>query len=265
MKKKYQVFISSTYSDLVEERAAVTQCLLDNQCIPVGMEQFPASELSQMEYIQRMLDDCDYYILILGGRYGSLDRDGVGFTEKEYDYAISRGLPVMSFVYEKPENLQSKNCEKTDDMRLKYNSFREKVCRGRLVKFHTDVGGLKANVATAINQCIRDFPAIGWIRGDSTNGNGDLERIFEKHLREYAAIWEELDDIMQDNPPVSNIQNEKEKMSPKNEQAEDRSSEITLSGIKATVEELANRIPKISMGDTPPKQLENGEIYLQYE
>ena len=66
MQKKYQVFISSTYVDLIEARAAATQCLLDNDCIPVGMEQFPASEMSQMEYIKKMLDNCDYYILILG-------------------------------------------------------------------------------------------------------------------------------------------------------------------------------------------------------
>lgn len=66
MQKKYQVFVSSTYVDLIEARAAATQCLLDNDCIPVGMEQFPASEMSQMEYIKKMLDNCDYYILILG-------------------------------------------------------------------------------------------------------------------------------------------------------------------------------------------------------
>ena len=77
MQKKYQVFISSTYVDLIEARAAATQCLLDNDCIPVGMEQFPASEMSQMEYIKKMLDNCDYYILILGGKYGSLDTDWI--------------------------------------------------------------------------------------------------------------------------------------------------------------------------------------------
>ena len=85
MKKKYQVFISSTYKDLVDERAAVTQCLLDMGCIPVGMEQFPASNMSQMDYIKMMLDDCDYYVLILAGKYGTIDSDGIGFTEKEYD------------------------------------------------------------------------------------------------------------------------------------------------------------------------------------
>lgn len=167
IKKKYQVFISSTYSDLIDERAAATQCLLDNNCIPMGMEQFPASDMSQMDYIKRMLDDCDYYILILGGRYGSLDRDGVGFTEKEYDYAISKGIPVMSFVFDKPENLPAKNCESTDEMRGKFTEFRKKVCSDKLVKFHGDLGTLKANISTSINLCIRDFPAIGWVRGDS--------------------------------------------------------------------------------------------------
>lgn len=53
-RKKYQVFISSTYTDLIQERSAVIQCLLDNDCIPVGMEQFPASNMSQMEYIKNV-------------------------------------------------------------------------------------------------------------------------------------------------------------------------------------------------------------------
>ena len=47
---KYLVFVSSTYSDLIEERAAITNCLLDNDCIPVGMEPFPALSTSQGKY-----------------------------------------------------------------------------------------------------------------------------------------------------------------------------------------------------------------------
>lgn len=85
MNKKYQVFVSSTYKDLKEERLAVTQQLLKMGFIPVGMEQFPASNMSQMEYIKMMLDSCDYYLLILAGKYGTVDTDGIGFTEKEYD------------------------------------------------------------------------------------------------------------------------------------------------------------------------------------
>ena len=173
MDKKYQIFISSTYEDLREERAAVAQCLLDIGCIPVGMEQFPASNMSQMEYIAKMMTDCDYYILILAGRYGSLDSDGVGFTEKEYDYAISKGIPVMSFVVEDIGKLPNSKCDNTDQIRSKLEAFRKKVCERKLVRFFQDTNSLKAAVAISLNQCVHDYPAKGWVRGHSITDEKD--------------------------------------------------------------------------------------------
>lgn len=175
MKKKYQVFISSTYEDLKEERAAVTQCLLDNNCIPVGMEQFPASNMSQMEYIEKMLDDCDYYILIIGGRYGSLDDDGVGYTEKEYNYAQQKGIPVMAFVNLHPEKLPNEKCEHANIE--KFKAFRDRVRNAKkLVKGYSDIGDLKANVVTAVNAAIREYPGIGWVRATDLLQEENLER-----------------------------------------------------------------------------------------
>lgn len=174
MKKKYQVFVSSTYKDLMEERHAVMQVLLDNDCIPVGMEQFPASDMSQMAYIEKMLEDCDYYILILAGKYGSVDSDGIGFTEKEYDFAISKGIPVLSFVIKEIGNLPSSKCEETEKQRELLSVFREKVCRNKLVKFYQNSSELKAEVATAINHAKADFPAIGWVRGTNSLYAKDL-------------------------------------------------------------------------------------------
>lgn len=174
MKKKYQVFISSTYEDLKEERAAVTQCLLDNNCIPVGMEQFPASNMSQMEYIEKMLDDCDYYILIIGGRYGSLDDDGVGYTEKEYNYAQQKGIPVMAFVNLHPEKLPNEKCEHANIE--KFKAFRDRVRNAKkLVKGYSDIGDLKANVVTAVNAAIREYPGIGWVRATDLLQEENLE------------------------------------------------------------------------------------------
>ncbi len=174
MKKKYQVFISSTYEDLKEERAAVTQCLLDNNCIPVGMEQFPASNMSQMEYIEKMLDDCDYYILIIGGRYGSLDDDGVGYTEKEYNYAQQKGIPVMAFVNLHPEKLPNEKCEHANIE--KFRAFRDRVRNAKkLVKGYSDIGDLKANVVTAVNAAIREYPGIGWVRATDLLQEENLE------------------------------------------------------------------------------------------
>ncbi len=171
LKKKYQVFISSTYKDLIEERSLVTQCLLDCDCIPVGMEQFPASNMSQMEYIKKMLNDCDYYILILAGRYGSKDTDGIGFTEKEYDYAIEMGLPVLSFVFYDIDKLPKDKLENSVEGITSLKAFRDKVCSSRLVQMYKNPENLKSCVAVSINKCKQDYPALGWIRPSTIDTN----------------------------------------------------------------------------------------------
>lgn len=181
--KKYQVFVSSTYEDLKEERAAVFQALLDLSCIPVGMEQFPASGMSPMEYIKKMLDACDYYILILAGRYGSVDpSDGIGFTEKEYDYAVDKGMPVMSFIIDDVGQLPSDKCGKTDEQRAALERFRRKVSSGKMIRKYSSIEGLMHAVSVSMIQCIRDFPAIGWVRADGIDADSTVESITREEL-----------------------------------------------------------------------------------
>lgn len=64
MEKRYQVFVSSTFTDLTDERRAVMQALLELNCIPAGMELFPASTDDQWTLIQRVIDDCDYHLVL---------------------------------------------------------------------------------------------------------------------------------------------------------------------------------------------------------
>ena len=84
---KYQIFISSTYGDLRQEREAVTWAVLSARHIPAGMENFTATDDRGWETITSVIERSDYYVLIVAGRYGSVDTDGVSWTEKEYDYA----------------------------------------------------------------------------------------------------------------------------------------------------------------------------------
>ena len=72
------------------------QALMEMDCIPAGMEIFPAIDEEQLEFIKRIIDDCDYYILIIGGRYGSTTDDGISYTEREYDYAVECGLKIIA-------------------------------------------------------------------------------------------------------------------------------------------------------------------------
>ena len=52
MEKKYQIFISSTYKDLIEARSKVRDAILSMMHFPVGMEMFNAADEEQWEIIQ---------------------------------------------------------------------------------------------------------------------------------------------------------------------------------------------------------------------
>lgn len=78
MEKRYQIFISSTFRDLIDERQAVLKSILELDHMPAGMELFPATYDTAWDLIKDVIDASDYYVLIIGGRYGSLDGEGIG-------------------------------------------------------------------------------------------------------------------------------------------------------------------------------------------
>lgn len=166
MERRYQVFVSSTYADLQEERRNVIQTLMEMDCIPSGMEIFPAIDEEQWEFIKKVISDCDYYILIIGGRYGSLTPEGISYTEKEYDFAIVTGLKVLAFLHKNPDDLSVKKSDIDPELRKKLNAFRDRVSRGRLVKYWTDPKELCGLVALSLSKTITTYPAKGWVRSD---------------------------------------------------------------------------------------------------
>jgi len=61
---------------LKDERQAVLKAVLELNQMPAGMELFPASDDSAWQLIRDVIDGSDYYLLIIGGRYGSVDDEG---------------------------------------------------------------------------------------------------------------------------------------------------------------------------------------------
>lgn len=167
MDKRYQVFVSSTYADLKQERQKVNQALMEMDCIPAGMELFPAADEEQWQFIKRIIDDCDYYVLIIGGRYGSLTPEGISYTEKEYDYAQSIGLNVLAFVHEAPEEIPVGKSDIDPILRGKLDAFREKVSGNRLIKFWRSAAELPGLVALSLSKTIKVHPAVGWVRASN--------------------------------------------------------------------------------------------------
>lgn len=162
--KREQVFVSSTYLDLKEERQEVIQTLLEADCIPAGMELFPASDDDKWTLIKRVIDDSDYYLVVVGGRYGSVDPDrGLSFTEMEFDYAVEQKIPVMGFLHGDPGQIIGDKLDLDPENRRRLEAFRQKV-EARMVKYWTTPEALGGQVAKSLIQIRKTHPAEGWIR-----------------------------------------------------------------------------------------------------
>ncbi|MDK0626935.1 DUF4062 domain-containing protein [Clostridium perfringens] len=166
MEKRYQIFISSTFADLQEERKEIMEAIMNLNCFPAGMEMFPANDSEQFEYIKKIIDESDYYILVIAGRYGSLADDGKSYTEKEFDYAKEKGIPVLVFVKKDFGNIPSNKTDKNEEKRQKLESFIEEAMKGRLAKYWENSKDLKYEVHNSLSQAFKTHPRVGWVRGN---------------------------------------------------------------------------------------------------
>lgn len=173
---RYQVFVSSTFTDLKDERDKVLQAILECKAFPAGMELFPSADDEQFEFIQREIDSSDYYLVVIAGRYGSRGDDGVGFTEKEFDYAIAQGKPVLAFLIKDPARLPFDRCEGEAEGRDRLEQFKEKARKSRLVKYYSNPDELKSQVLQALNYQFNLNPKRGWVPAGQSKRE-DLEEI----------------------------------------------------------------------------------------
>jgi hypothetical protein len=165
VEKRYQVFVSSTFRDLEEERQEVMHALLELDCMPAGMELFPAANETQWNLIKKVIDDCDYYVLILGGRYGSIGPDGISYTEMEYRYALSTGKPTIAFLHRSPGQIIADKSESSIEGKEKLKAFRESVEK-KLCKHWESPQELGSVVSRSLIQLIKSTPAVGWVRAN---------------------------------------------------------------------------------------------------
>jgi len=188
MEKKYQFFISSTYIDLVDERKEVIQALLELDCIPVGMELFPAANEDQWTLIKELIDTCDYYLLIIGGRYGSLNSQGISYTQMEYEYAIKKGIPVIAFTPTNPEEIPVGKTDKDPEKSQKLKDFLELV-QQKMCKSYENPKDLGSVASRSIIKLIKKHPAIGWVRANQLTSAESNKEILE--LRKQVQELEE--------------------------------------------------------------------------
>ncbi len=200
--KKYQIFVSSTYEDLKKGRDQVIKAILEMGHIPVGMEMFSAADEQQWAIIKKQIDESDYYVVIVAHRYGSMEGE-VSYTEKEYDYAVSKDIPVLGFVIEPeagwPEDLKENNS--TIIRRLE--SFKTKVT-SRMVGHWENEDDLYGKCCIALMKTFNTQPRDGWVRSSQTNTTemiSEITRLSRENgeLRHQISEAQHAEESQQDN------------------------------------------------------------------
>lgn len=204
MDKKYQVFVSSTFDDLREERQEVIQALLGCGCIPVGMELFPAADDDTWQFIKEAIDECDYFLVIVAGRYGTCDGQGVSYTQKEYEYALEKQKPTIGFTHSDPGKIPSGQVDSDPGQRKKLEDFRRMVREKKLCQGWASPKELGLVVTQSIVNLKKRRPAVGWVRADQVASSEATAELLQLR-KENEALKAELDQLAQSPPPGAEL------------------------------------------------------------
>jgi hypothetical protein len=94
-----KIFISSTYSDLIDLRIEAKNYFEQYNTSVEAMEIWPASANSPLDWCVNRIKESDLVIGIYGKRYGSVDiSTGKSLTELEYIEARNDKIPVLAFI-----------------------------------------------------------------------------------------------------------------------------------------------------------------------
>lgn len=202
MNKKLQVFVSSTYTDLIEERQAAVEAILDAGHIPAGMELFKSGNKSQLQTIYKWIDESDVYMLILGGRYGTVEPEsGNSYTQLEYEYALSKNIPVFAVVISESfltQKINSLGYDKTieKDFPDKYKSFKEFIM-SKIIRNVDDCKDIKINVHSTLNEFINEYDLSGWVRNNNENDTIQLLKDNNKLIKENNSLNKQIQELQE--------------------------------------------------------------------
>lgn len=174
IERKLQVFVSSTYNDLIDERQAAVEAILNAGHIPAGMELFKSGK-SQQATICKWIDESDVYMLILGGRYGTVEeKSGKSYTHLEFEYALSINIPliviVLSESYLHMKAAKSSSIEVFESKnKKKYDRFKNDIQKNVVIRQPKSIMDLKSVIGDELKAKENELTCFsrGWVRSEN--------------------------------------------------------------------------------------------------
>ncbi|MDE1461813.1 DUF4062 domain-containing protein [Spartinivicinus poritis] len=208
--KRFQVFVSSTYRDLVDERQQVFLALLGLGCIPVGPEFIPGFDNDSDDCwpkVRQQIDESDYVVLLLSGRYGTLTQSGISFLHREYTYANTLKKPILCFIRDPRYPLAPNKKERTADGVARFRVFRESLQKHEHLSWDT-TDSLIMSLRQYLPQFMDKHEAVGWVRANALpeqQGQQTAKMSFSEQLTELQEVKNALNypDMLQQNRSVA--------------------------------------------------------------
>ncbi|MCG1130064.1 DUF4062 domain-containing protein [Staphylococcus epidermidis] len=212
---KHQIFISSTYVDLIDERQKVVESVLESSNIPAGMELFTGANIEQWEIIKEWIDESDVFILLLGGRYGTLAIDeDISYIEKEYNYARKQEIPTYVFILSDSYLYTKKAANPSlaifeQNNRDKYDVFKDKLLEHYAKTDIDTIDKLKNEVYRTLTEN-KEYWSGGWIKNNNSNENTtntkkdrDIE-LYKKQKKDLIKVKDIINHNYENSHNISN-------------------------------------------------------------
>jgi hypothetical protein len=135
------------------------------------MELFPAANEDQWSLIKRVIDDSDYYVVVVGGRYGSIGSQGISYTQMELNYAKEKGKYIIGLVVKDISRLEHRKVEQGEIARQKLEEFKSDVKNGRIVRFWENKTDIQLQLMQSLTFAIREHPGVGWAKADELSAD----------------------------------------------------------------------------------------------
>jgi len=149
------IYISSTYSDLVEHREAVYRTLRRNGHNAIAMEDYVAIDKRPLDKCLEDVASCDIYVGIFAWRYGYIPKEDnpaqKSITELEFRHAVANGIDCLIFLMDEDHPWPPARMAKNEEERGQIEALRAEFSNDFTVSFFKRPENLANLVGTAVS------------------------------------------------------------------------------------------------------------------
>jgi Domain of unknown function (DUF4062) len=143
--------------------------------IPAAMEQFTPGDETAWDKIKRWIEQSDCFLLILGGRYGSLEpKSRKGYIQLEYEHALEKGKPFFALVIREDAFRLKVNEQGIDVVDERGNPEKYKKFFKTVTSKHCDFWNDRKDIQLSIMHKLPEWSEredlVGWVRGNEAVG-----------------------------------------------------------------------------------------------